>query len=124
MTTPDDRKYLPTHEWFQVDGDVVTVGITQYAATELTDITYVDAPQVGAYFSAGDVLGEIESVKATAEIYTAFAGEVVDVNEALADNPELINEDAFEAGWIVRLQVDDLAPLEKLLSADEYEAGI
>lgn len=121
---PDDRKYLDTHEWFQADGDVVTIGITQFAATELTDITYVEVPAVGARFEAGDVLAEIESVKATAEVFTAVAGEVVAVNLTLADNPEQINDDAFEAGWIARLKVDDLAPLEKLMSAGQYQAGI
>ena len=124
MLIPDDRKYLDTHEWFQAEGDVVTIGITQFAATELTDITYVEVPAVGARFEAGDVLAEIESVKATAEVFTAVAGEVVAVNLTLADNPEQINDDAFEAGWIARLKVDDLAPLEKLMSAGQYQAGL
>ena len=124
MLIPDDRKYLDTHEWFQAEGDVVTIGITQFAATELTDITYVEVPAVGARFEAGDVLAEIESVKATAEVFTAVGGEVVAVNQTLADNPEQINDDAFEAGWIARLKVDDLAPLEKLMSAGQYQASM
>jgi len=124
MSVPDDRKYLETHEWFQVDGDIVTMGITQFAASELTDITYVDVPKVGTHFSAGDVVGEIESVKATGEMYTPVAGEVVEVNEALADHPEYINDDAFETGWMIRIRADDLGPLEKLLTAEQYEASI
>ncbi len=121
MSVPNDRKYLETHEWFQVDGDVVTIGITQHAATELTDITFVDLPKVGARFSAGDVLGEIESVKATAEFYTAVSGEVVEINEELAEHPEYVNDDAFEAGWMVRVRADDLGPLEKLLTGTQYD---
>lgn len=107
-----------------VDADVVTVGITPHAATELTDITFVDLPKVGTVFSAGEVIGEVESVKATAEIYTAVGGEVIEVNEALADHPEYVNDDALDAGWMVRLRVDDLAPLEKLMDGDAYARHI
>lgn len=124
MKAPIDRKYSETHEWFLVEGDVVTMGITQYAAEELTDITYVELPEVGTSVVAGDPLGEVESVKATSEILTAVGGTVVEVNTALADHPELINDDAFEEGWIAKIKANSIKPLESLLSAKEYVAFV
>ena len=124
MTAPTDRKYSETHEWFLVDGDLVIIGITQYAADELTDITYVDLPEVGAAFNAGDTFGEVESVKATSEVLTAVAGSVVETNSALVDHPELINDDAFDEGWIIKIKPDLLATLDTLMSAKEYEKSI
>ena len=100
MSFPSDRKYSETHEWFLVEGDIVTMGITQHAADELTDITFVDVPEVGAAVNANETIGEVESVKATSEIFSAVAGEVAEVNAALVDHPELINDDAHEEGWI------------------------
>ena len=122
MAIPSDRKYAETHEWYLIDGDVVTMGITQYAADELTDITYVDLPEVGASFGAGDVVAEVESVKATSEMFTAVAGTVVETNSALVDHPELINEDAFEEGWLVKLNAESTEPLKSAMSAKEYQA--
>ena len=124
MKFPIDRKYSETHEWFLLDNDVVSVGITQYAADELTDITYVELPEVGTKLTAGDQISEVESVKATSEIFTAIGGTVVEVNTALADHPELVNDDAFEEGWIAKLKVESAKPLETLLSAKEYLAFI
>jgi len=120
MKVPTDRKYSETHEWFLIDDDNVTVGITQYAADELTDITYVELPEVGTSVAAGDQLGEVESVKATSEILTAVGGEVIQVNTALVDHPELINDDAFEEGWIVKIRPESIEPLTALLDAKEY----
>ncbi len=124
MKAPSDRKYSETHEWFLVDEDVVTMGLTQYAADELTDITYVELPEVGLTVSAGDAVGEVESVKATSEIFTAVTGQVVEVNEALADHPELINDDALEDGWIVKIKAESVAPLRELMNAKEYKAFV
>ena len=124
MKVPVDRKYSETHEWFLLDNEVVTIGITQYAADELTDITYVELPEVGAKLAAGDQISEVESVKATSEIFTALGGTVVEVNTALTDHPELINDDAFEEGWIAKVKVESVKPLESLLSAKEYLAFI
>lgn len=121
MSVPDDRKYLDTHEWFKADGDVVTVGITKFAADELTDITYVDLPDVGTVVEAGKELGEIESVKATAELTTALSGEIVEVNAKLADAPELVNDDPFGDGWMAKIRVYDHAPFEQLMDALAYE---
>ncbi|UCC29250.1 MAG: glycine cleavage system protein GcvH [Phycisphaerales bacterium] len=120
MKVPTDRKYSETHEWFLIDDDIVTMGITQYAADELTDITYVELPEVGTTVAAGDQLGEVESVKATSEILTAVGGDVIEVNTALADHPELINDDAFEEGWIVKIRPESIEPLTALLDAKEY----
>jgi glycine cleavage system H protein len=120
MSMPADRKYATTHEWYRSDSDVVTLGITQFAADELTDITYVELPDIGTTVSAGKAVGEIESVKATSEIFSAVDGKIVEVNEALNDHPELINEDAFEKGWIVKIAVQNDAGLASLMDADAY----
>ena len=120
MKVPTDRKYSESHEWFLVDDDVVMMGITQFAADELTDITYVELPEVGTPVAVGDTLGEVESVKATSEIFTAVGGKVIEVNTALGDHPELINDDAFDEGWLVKVKADSLAGLETLMSAKAY----
>ncbi|MDO8628957.1 MAG: glycine cleavage system protein GcvH [Phycisphaerales bacterium] len=124
MKVPIDRKYAETHEWFLLDDNIVTMGISQYAADELTDITYVELPAVGTRVAVGDVIGEVESVKATSEIFTAVGGTVVAVNTALADHPELINDDAFEEGWMVTIKADSPDPLHLLLSCKEYAAFV
>ena len=124
MSVPTDRKYCKTHEWFLTQGDVVTLGITQFAADELTDITYVELPAVGKRFSAGDAIAEIESVKATSEIFTAIAGEVIEVNGNLEDHPELVNDSAFEEGWMIKLKPDSLEPLAALLDAEAYTSHL
>ena len=122
MKAPTDRKYSKTHEWYLVNGDVVTMGITQHAADELTDITFVDLPAVGTRVGPGEPFGEIESVKATSELFSAVSGVVSDINPVLADNPERVNDDPFGAGWMIKLTADDLAPLEDLLDKAGYEA--
>ena len=122
MQVPADRKYTETHEWFVSEGNVVTMGITQYAADELTDITYVELPEVGTSVTAGGQIGEVESVKATSDIRSAVAGEIVEVNAALADHPELINDDAFEEGWIVKIRPLSTEPLRALMDAKVYTA--
>ena len=124
MDAPADRKYAETHEWYLVENDTVTIGITQYAADELTDITFVELPEVGAAFNAGDPVSEVESVKATSEVLTAVPGSVVEVNAALVDHPELINDDAFEEGWLMKLKVDSRDALGSLMTAKEYQAFV
>ncbi|MCC7292522.1 MAG: glycine cleavage system protein GcvH [Phycisphaerales bacterium] len=122
MSIPNDRRYLATHEWFKLDGGIVTMGITQFAADQLTDITFVAVPKVGAKFSAGSAIGEVESVKATSEIYTGISGEVIEVNAQLANQPELVNEDAFTKGWMIKLKASNPGELDRLLSAEAYAA--
>ena len=124
MKVPPDRRYAETHEWFLLDDDIVTMGITQYAADELTDITYVELPEVGAKVTVGDVIGEVESVKATSEVFTAVGGSVVAVNTALVDHPELVNDDALEEGWLVKIKADTPDPLRVLMPAKEYVAFV
>lgn len=124
MNVPTDRKYAETHEWFRVDGNIVTMGITQFAADELTDITYVGLPDVGATVAAGDPIIEVESVKATSEILTAVGGEVTEVNTELSDRPELINDDAFKEGWMVKIRADSTEALTALLDAKDYVAFV
>ena len=123
MDLPADRKYTATHEWYKADGNIVTVGITQFAADELTDITYVELPEVGAAVKVGTV-GEIESVKATADLNCAISGKVVEVNTALSDRPELLNEDAFGEGWILKIEAADTSLLSGLMDAATYQKKI
>ncbi len=121
MAVPQDYRYAQTHEWFKAEGDTVTAGITQFAADELTDITYVELPEAGSEVTAGESFGEIESVKATSDLYCAVSGKVVAVNERLADEPELVNTDPFGEGWMIKIACSDLSPLEKLMDAAAYE---
>ena len=121
MKAPADRRYLQTHEWHQLQGTTVTIGITQAAADELTDITFVQLPKIGAKIAAGSPFGEIESVKATADLMSGVAGEVMAVNDSLAENPGQINQDPFGAGWMIKVKVSGSAEIDKLLTAEEYE---
>lgn len=123
MSVPNDRKYLKSHEWHQLEGDTVTIGITQFAADELTDITYVSLPKVGTRFSANDRFGEIESVKATSDLYTGVSGEVVAVNSDLNSNPAVVNTDPFGAGWMIKLKISNPAEFDSLLDAQSYQAA-
>jgi glycine cleavage system H protein len=117
---PDNCKYSETHEWFRPEGDIVTVGITQFAADELADITYLDLPSPGSRVEAGSPFGEIESVKATSELNSAVAGDVVETNAALGDAPELVNQDPFGKGWMVRIRMSNPADLDGLMDAAAY----
>lgn len=118
---PEAYLYSEEHEWFRVEGATCVVGITEFAQDELGDVVFVELPKVGATFAAGDEIGSIESVKAVSEIYTAVSGEVVEVNETLADSPEKINEDPHGEGWLVRIKIAAREDLDGLLSAEEYE---
>ncbi|CAE7155257.1 gcvH [Symbiodinium necroappetens] len=121
MSSPNDRKYTESHEWLKLEGDTVTLGITPFAVSELTDITYVEMKPVGSDFGAGDSVGEVESVKATSDIYTPVGGEVVEINEALNDDPSLVNEDPLGAGWLVKLKVADASGLDALMDSGAYD---
>jgi glycine cleavage system H protein len=120
MSTPNDRRYLETHEWHKPEGNVVTIGITQFAADELTDITYVSLPKVGQKLSANSRFGEIESVKATSDLYAGVSGEVTEINRELANNPGLVNQDPYNKGWMIRVRVANPGEVNKLLSVDDY----
>ena len=116
----DDRKYADSHEWVKLDGDVATVGISDYAQHALGNIVYVDMPEVGDEVSKGEDFGAVESVKAASDLISPISGEVVEVNEELSDNPELLNEDAF-ANWIIKVKVSDPSELDTLLDAAAYK---
>jgi glycine cleavage system H protein len=120
MSAPTDRRYLETHEWHKLDGDAVTIGITQFAADELTDITFVDLPAVGDKVDASKPFGEIESVKATSDLYSGVSGTVTQVNDELSNNPGLVNKDPYEGAWMIKVKVTDKSQLDKLLSQADY----
>jgi len=120
MSAPSDRKYLETHEWHKIEGDTATIGITQIAADELTDITYVSLPKVGAKLSANKPFGEIESVKATSDLYSGLSGEVTAINDALTNDPGLVNRDPFTGAWMIKLKLSNPAESANLLSAEDY----
>src|SRR3954463_4916653 len=113
MSAPNDRKYLETHEWHKVDGDTATIGITQTAADELTDITFVSLPKVGAKLTANKPFGEIESVKATSDLYSGLSGEVTAINETLKTDPGLVNRDPFSAAWMIKVKLSNPAEAAK-----------
>ena len=118
MSVPEELQYTRSHEWVRTEGDTATIGITDHAQDELGDIVFVELPEEGVTFDAGDSFGTVESVKAVSDLYTPVGGEVVEVNEALSGSPEKINEDPYGEGWIVRIQVSGEGDL---LSASDYE---
>ena len=120
MSVPSDRRYLETHEWHKLDGGIVTIGITQNAADELADITFVELPKVGATVAAGKNFGEIESVKAASDLYSGVDGTVTEVNGELASTPGLVNSDPYGKGWMIRLKPSKPDQINALLAADEY----
>ncbi len=121
MSVPEELQYTAEHEWVRLEGDVATVGITQYAADALGDVVYVDLPKVGAAMTAGAIVGEVQSTKSVGELYAPLGGEVVEANDAVAATPETINADPYGAGWLVKLRVSSTPTL---LSAAEYRALI
>lgn len=122
MAVPTDRRYAETHEWCKLEAEGAVVGLTQFAADQLTDITFVELPGVGTKVTAGAQCAEIESVKAASELYAPVSGEVVEVNTALADTPELVNRDPFGAAWMIRIAPTDVGQMDDLLDAAAYEA--
>ena len=121
MPSPSDLRYTREHEWIRVEADTGTVGITDYAQDQLGDIVYVDLPAVGTQVSHMGKFGEIESVKAVSELYSPVSGEVVDVNVALADKPELVNESPYGEGWMILVRLSDRGEMDRLLSAEQYD---
>jgi len=120
--TPADLKYTESDEWFAVDGDVVTIGITDYAQDQLNDIVYVEFRDPGDSLDPGDSFGEVESVKAASELYSVVAGEIIAVNSDLEDEPEIVNADPYGDGWMVKIRAADLSSLDSLMDAAAYAA--
>lgn len=120
MANPDDLRYSKEHEWVRVDGSRGTIGITAFAADELGDIVFVELPEVGASLAQFGTFGVVESVKAVSDLYAPVSGEVIEVNEALRDAPELLNSDPFGEGWIAIVALSDASELDRLMDAAAY----
>ncbi|OLE54535.1 MAG: glycine cleavage system protein H [Acidobacteria bacterium 13_1_20CM_3_53_8] len=118
---PDDLHYSKDHEWLRVEGDTGVIGITDYAQNSLGDVVYVELPKAGEPFGAHESFGTVESVKAVSEIFTPVSGEVVEVNDALSDEPEKVNNDPYGEGWMVRMRLSNPGEVDSLLTAAEYE---
>ena len=121
---PDTLKYAKTHEWVKVDGDTATMGITDHAQAELTELVFVELPAVGRKLQAGEACAVVESVKTASDIYSPVTGEVIEVNESLADEPGAVNTDPYNEGWFFKVSMSDTAALNDLLSAADYKALI
>ena len=120
MNVPKELRYSSDHEWVSRDGDVVRVGVTEYAQDALGDVVFVQVPTVGADVSAGDAFGEVESTKSVSDVYAPVSGTVVEVNEALADAPQTLNEDPYGEGWICSIRLSDPSQLDDLMDAEAY----
>jgi glycine cleavage system H protein len=118
---PEDLNYTKDHEWVRVKGSEATVGITDHAQHQLGDVVYVELPKVGDKFEASEPFGSVESVKAVSEVYMPVSGSVIEVNDSLNDAPELVNEDPYGDGWMIRIKIDNPAQVDALLTAIEYE---
>ncbi len=117
----ENLRYSKDHEWVEVNGDIATIGITDYAQHSLGDVVYIDMPRVGDKLSAHEAFGSVESVKAVSEIFVPVAGEITEVNEGLNDTPEAVNNDPYKTGWMIRIKMDNPGDADAMLSAAEYE---
>ena len=124
MNIPTDLRYCPSHEWIRLDGDIATVGISDHAQEELTDVVFVELPALGRVVDAGDPTAVVESVKAASDIYAPVAGEVIEVNPEVETDPALVNTDPYGKGWIFKLRVKNLAEVAALMDAAAYQAQI
>lgn len=121
MASPQDLYYAKTHEWVRLDDDVAVVGITDFAQNQLSDLTFVELPEIGTEVEAGDEVAVLESVKAASDIYAPIAGEIVEVNEGLEDAPELVNNSPYEEGWLFKIKFVKEEDVDDLLSAESYD---
>ena len=121
---PDDLKYHPEHDWARVDGDVATLGITWYAQDQLGEVVFFDPPSVGATLTKDSPYAEVESVKAVSDVIAPVSGEIVEVNEALKDSPEQINEDPYGEGWLVKVRLSETSELDSLLDSESYQSSL
>lgn len=121
---PHSLRYSPTHEWVSLDGDVATVGISKFAVDQLSDLTLIELPSVGARLAAGKSFGEVESVKSVSDLYAPLDGEVLEVNNDLAANVQILSEDPYGAGWLIKMRVVDPAAVSRLMDHDAYEKKV
>ena len=121
---PEDLKYAKSHEWVRVAGDIATIGITDHAQHELTDVVFVELPPVGRKIKSGDACAVVESVKTASDIYSPVGGQIVEVNKAVADNPALVNSDPYGSAWFYKIRLNDPLELDKLLSPEDYKKQI
>lgn len=124
MAVPNELKYSKEHEWVKVEGNVATIGITEYAQSELGDIVFVELPETDDEINEGDTFGSVESVKTVSELYAPISGKVVEVNEELEDSPEFVNESPYEKAWMVKVEISDEIQIEALLTAEKYSKMI
>ncbi len=124
MNIPADLKYTQDHEWVRVEGDVATIGVTDFAQGELGDVVFVEIETEGETLDKGETFGTVEAVKTVSDLFMPVGGEVAEVNEALADEPELVNKDPYHAGWMIKINISDSSELSDLMSADEYQKMI
>jgi len=118
---PTDLKYSRTHEWINAEGDVATIGVTDYAQSELGEIVFLELPQAGSKFRKGDALGTIESYKTVSDLMAPVSGEVIEINPDLADSPQFVNESPYDQGWMIKIKMSDPSELNELMSAEDYE---
>lgn len=121
---PKTLRYAPTHEWAYLEGDICTVGITQYAVEQLTDVVYIELPDVGDHVFREDSFGEIESVKAVSDLYSPVNGEVIEVNKKLENDPSIISKDPYGEGWMVKIKIEEGENLDHLMTYDQYQKQI
>lgn len=124
MNHPSDLKYATTHEWVKIEGDLVITGISDHAQDALGDLVYVEAPEVGRHITLGEAVGVVESVKTASDIHAPISGTVVEVNTALEDDPDFVNDEPYAKGWIYKIKPDNIADLEVLLNNTDYEFGL
>ncbi|WP_341217002.1 glycine cleavage system protein GcvH [uncultured Wocania sp.] len=124
MNIPSELKYTKDHEWIRIEGDVATIGVTDFAQSELGDIVYVEVETVDETLDAEEVFGTVEAVKTVSDLFLPLSGEIIEFNEALEDEPEKVNSDPYGDGWMIKLKCSDLSEAENLMSADDYKALI
>ena len=124
MNHPSELKYVSTHEWVRIEGDLVVTGISDHAQDALGDLVYVETPEVGQQITAGEQAGVVESVKTASDIHAPVSGTVVEINANLEDDPDFVNDDPYGKGWIYKIKPDNIADVEQLLSSTAYEAGL
>jgi glycine cleavage system H protein len=121
MNYPDNLKYTEDHEWIKADGNTATIGITEFASSELGDIVFIEIETMGETLSKGDTFGTVEAVKTVSDLFMPVSGEVIEINPALADNPEIVNKDPYGEGWLIKIKLSDASSLDELMSADAYK---